>query len=251
MTVAYDGTAYSGFQVQADQPTIQGELENALARLTGQMVRVHGAGRTDAGVHAHGQVISFRAGWRHPLQDLERGMNALLPGDIAVRETAQASEQFHARYSAITREYLYNVYTAPIREPLLDRYAHHLSNPVDWEAIELAADKLVREADYAAFGQAAAGESTTRAVYRAEWRQRPQWRPACQASDMREFHIVANGFLRGMVRRIVGTLIAVGQGALDPQGFEALLLARDIGRANPLAPACGLALWRVNYEPME
>jgi tRNA pseudouridine38-40 synthase len=247
LTVAYDGVAYSGFQIQADCPTIQGELEKALAALTGQFVRVHGAGRTDAGVHAQGQVISFQAEWRHPLEDLQRGMNALLPRDIAVRDAEWAPEGFHARYSAVSREYLYNLYIAPIREPLMDRYAHRLASAPAWEAMEQAAAMLVREGDFAAFGQATAGQSTTRTVWQAGWRARSLPWALEQPVEMREFAIVANGFLRGMVRRIVGTLIDVGLGALDPEEFGQILQERDIRRASPPAPACGLVLWRVNY----
>ncbi len=248
MTVAYDGSAYSGFQIQVDHPTIQGELERALASLTQQPVRVHGAGRTDAGVHAQGQVISFRTDWRHPLADLERGMNALLPGDIAVRDAMWASERFHARYSAVSREYMYKLYIAPIREPLLDRYAHRLARPLAWEAMEQAAAMLVGEGDWAAFGQAPAGENTTRTVYRAGWRPGQAPWASEHPIEVREFWITANGFLRGMVRRIVGTLIDVGLGAIAPDEFGEILRQRDISRASPPAPACGLALWRVNYE---
>jgi tRNA pseudouridine38-40 synthase len=251
MTVAYDGTAYRGFQIQVGHPTIQGELEGALARLTGQPVRAHGAGRTDAGVHAQGQVISFRASWRHPTEDLERGMNALLPADIAVRETRAAPEHFHARFSAVSREYLYTCYIAPMRDPLLDRYAYRLAQPPDWGAIDRATRTLVTETDFAAFGQAPTGEGTIRKVIQADWRPRGLPWPEGQATQVREFHIAANGFLRGMVRRIVGTLIAVGQGSLDAQAFQEILAARDIGRASPPAPACGLMLWRVNYEPKD
>lgn len=247
MTVAYDGGAYSGFQIQADRPTIQGELEKALRALTGTPIRVHGAGRTDAGVHAQGQVVSFGAAWRHSLADLQRGMNALLPGDIAVREAAEAPERFHARFSATSREYLYKLYIASVREPLLDRYAHRLATRPDWAAMEQATALLVREDDFAAFGQAPNGENTIRAIHRAQWgvRQAP-W--GCSSLEMAEFRIVANAFLRGMVRRIVGTLIDVGSGALTPNQFGEILQEREIRRASPPAPACGLTLWRVNYQ---
>jgi tRNA pseudouridine38-40 synthase len=247
MTVAYDGTVYSGFQIQVDRPTIQGELEEALARLTTQFVRVHGAGRTDAGVHAQGQVISFRAEWRHSIEDLQRGMNALLPADIAVRESAEVPERFHARFSASSREYRYRLYIASVREPLLDRYAHCLAQPVRWAAMEQASASLVGQADFAAFGQAPAGESTIRTVYQADWRRRSLPWGCGQTIEVGEFRIIANGFLRGMVRRIVGTLIDVGSGALDPGDFQDILVARDIGRASPPAAACGLSLWHVEY----
>ena len=247
MTVAYDGTAYSGFQIQVDRPTIQGALEEALARLTTTPVRVHGAGRTDAGVHAQGQVITFQAEWRHSIEDLQRGMNALLPKDIAVRKSAVATERFHARFSATSREYRYKLYIAPVREPLLDRHALHLAQPVGWAAMEQASALLVREADFAAFGQAPTGEGTIRTVYKASWRQRSLPWGCGQTIEMGEFRIVANGFLRGMVRRIVGTLLDVGAGVCAPAAFADILEARDIRRASPPAAACGLSLWHVEY----
>ena len=246
-TVAYDGTAYSGFQIQAREPTIQGELERALQAVTQERVRVVGAGRTDAGVHARGQVISFETGWRHGEEALQRAMNALLPTDIVVRGLMPVGERFHARYSACRRTYRYWVYHADAEQPLLQRYAHRLGRRPDIEAMQRAAVHLLGGHDFAAFGQAAGGGHTVRTVYRADWRQReaPPWVNA--DVSLWEFEVAANAFLRGMVRRVVGTLLLVGSGALSSQAFSEVLASSDPARSGPPAPACGLVLWHVEY----
>lgn len=246
-TVAYDGTAYGGFQIQAGGATIQGELERALCSATQETVRVAGAGRTDAGVHAQGQVISFETGWRHGALALQRAMNALLLPDIVVRELAPADERFHARYSARQRTYRYFVYHAAAAQPLVRRYACGLERRLDVEAMQRAAACLVGTHDFAAFGQAPGGGNTVRAVQRANWRSReaPAWANA--DVELWEFEIAANAFLRGMVRRVVGTLLLVGGSGLTPQAFSEVLASRDPARSGPPAPACGLVLWHVEY----
>jgi len=246
-TVSYDGSAYRGFQIQADGPTVQGELERALRRLTQAPVRVSGAGRTDAGVHAWGQVISFVTGWRHGAEALERGMNALLPEDIAVRELTPVEERFHARFSARRRTYRYWVYHAQVGLPLLRRYACAAPQRLDVAAMEQAAQYLVGSHDMAAFGRAPSGMNTVRTVERAAWRPRmaPPWTGA--AADLWEFEIAANAFLRGMVRRVVGTLLRVGSGELTVDGFREVIASRDPAKSGVPAPACGLCLWCVEY----
>jgi tRNA pseudouridine38-40 synthase len=240
-TVEYDGTDYYGFQLQPNRATIQGELERALERVTQQVVRVNGAGRTDAGVHARGQVISFQVSWRHPLGDLHRALNAVLPADVAVRDLALADERFHARFSARRRTYVYTVYNNTVRSPLLARFAHHVPSPLHVEAMTEAATALLGCQDMAAFGQPPTGAQTVRCVYRAGWR------PGSQAGLI-EFEIQANAFLRGMVRRIVGSLLQVGSGMLTRDGFVDLLASRDLARCGVRAPACGLCLERVSYQ---
>lgn len=250
-TVQYDGTDYSGFQIQPDKRTIQGELERALQRVTQQFVRVAGAGRTDAGVHALGQVISFRANWSHGDQDLQRAMNAVLPGDISLGNVAVADDRFHARFSALSRAYVYTIYNGPVRAPLLSRFTHHVERPLDLNAMAEAASELEGEHDFAAFGHPPVGDSTVRIVYRVGWRAGvPVW-GNCFASDCRKllrFEIEANAFLRRMVRRIVGTLLLVGGGSLSPAAFSEILESREIRRAGPPVPGSGLCLWRVGYD---
>ncbi len=247
--VAYDGTDYSGFQIQVGRPTIQGELERALQRLTQAFVRIHGAGRTDAGVHAQAQVISFRAGWGHGPEALQRAMNAVLPRDIAVRGVTPVEEDFHARFSASSRVYLYSVYDGQVRSPLWQRFAHHVAWPLDLAAMNAAAALLIGRHDFAAFGQSPYGENTVRTVHRAGWWIAPPGQdPNLEHGSLWRFEIEADAFLRGMVRRIVGTLLAVGRGEITPREFADILASRDIGQARVSVPACGLCLWCVRYE---
>jgi len=245
-TVAYDGTAYYGFQLQPDRPTVQGELTEAIARVSQQRVQVVGAGRTDAGVHAVGQVISFRCWWRHAPADLERAMNAVLPKDISLRELRQAEQDFHARYSARSRTYVYSIYAGPWRQPLLARYAAHVPGPLDLAAMRMAARHAIGRQDLAAFGQSPSGRGTVREVTEASWEALEDglWP---DATGLR-FRVSANGFLRGMVRRLVGSLLDVGRGRCSVSQFAEILASRDIARAAPPAPACGLCLLAVDYD---
>ncbi|HUT17551.1 MAG TPA: tRNA pseudouridine(38-40) synthase TruA [Anaerolineae bacterium] len=252
-TVAYDGTGYSGFQIQADRPTIQGAIEKALLRITQQQVRVKGAGRTDAGVHARGQVISFACVWAHGPAVLQRALNAVLPADIVVADLVEVQAHFHARFSAFRRLYVYTVFESPWRAPLLERYAYRVRGPVQLQAMAEAANVLVGEHDFAAFGQPTVGQSTVRRVWVACWSSRPLlpkggWLE--EPGPVYQFHIEANGFLRGMVRRVVGTLLEVGSGARTAHAFGEVLASGDIAAAGPPAPPCGLCLWRVSYAPV-
>jgi tRNA pseudouridine38-40 synthase len=224
--------------VQARGPTIQGELELALAQATQRKVRVIASGRTDAGVHALGQVIAFAVPWRHPLEELQRALNALLPEDIVVRELSLAEANWHPRFSARSREYLYRVLNQPLRSPLLARYTCHVNVPLAVEAMGEASQRLIGVHDFAAFGHAPQGDNTVREVYRATW----------QAQDAElHFEIEANAFLTGMVRSLVGTLLLVGSGRLGVEDFVEILRSRDRSRAGSPAPPQGLYLVRVNY----
>ena len=238
--VEYDGTRYHGFQLQAREPTVQGALEKALAAIVQEEVRVTGAGRTDAGVHAKGQVIHFDlVGWKHSVKDLHRALNALLPQDIVVISLAPASPDFHARFSALSREYRYTVLNQSLRSPLRGRFAYHFPRPLNVRAMNEAARFLIGERDFASFGQPTGRGGTVRRVYEARWtREEP----------FVHFDIVANAFLRGMVRSLVGTMLRVGTGELSPADFQDILQARDRRRAGPSAPPQGLCLMRVNYE---
>ncbi|HET92416.1 MAG TPA: tRNA pseudouridine(38-40) synthase TruA [Chloroflexi bacterium] len=236
--VAYDGTDYSGFQRQANAPTIQEALETALEQITQESITVLAAGRTDAGVHAVGQVIAFDTAWRHSVGDLQRAMNAVLPADISVRGVAEGAPNLHPRYDALGRRYRYTVYHAPVRCPLARRYSLHLVAPLDVEAMQRAAQKLVGEQDFAAFGQPTAGRVTVRRLLMAEWRDKSPWLT---------FDVEANAFLYRMVRSIVGTLLLVGQGKMGVDEFEAVLASRDRSQAGPTAPPQGLCLMEVTY----
>lgn len=239
----YDGTSYYGFQVQARRPTIQGTLEEVLARLTGEGIRIRYAGRTDAGVHAVGQVIAFHTRWRHSVADLERAWNALLPMDIAVRHVLPVADQrFHPRYSARSRVYRYTVWTAPWRSPLHSRHSHHEPRPLDVDRMNQAAGLLVGEHDFAAFGRPTQGECTVRSVAVAEW-----WRPEGSTQPVLLFTVEANAFLRRMVRSMVGILLEVGKGFRTVEDVAEVLAARDRRLAAPPAPPGGLCLIEVKY----
>jgi len=215
---------------------VQGEIERALAALCAQEVRIALAGRTDAGVHATGQVISFRAATELGATDMRRGVNALLPADIAVKELSQAGEDFHARFSATGRTYEYRIRNAPQREPLERHREHWMPQALDAEALRLAAGRLPGRRDLSAF---ASGPGGVRTIRRAEWSR--------EAALLR-FEIEADGFLRGMVRAIVGTLLWVGRGKITPDALEGIVASGDRSRAGPSAPAAGLCLVAVAYE---
>ncbi len=237
--IAYDGTDYHGFQRQSPdrEPSIQGMLEGALSKI-GQTGEVLGAGRTDAGVHANGQVIAFDVNWRHGEDDLQRALNATLPQDIAVLELEQAADTFHPRYDAVSRAYRYRINNMRVRDPLQARYALHVPQELDVEAMRRALAYTIGTHDFAAFGQPTVGESTTRSMIRAD---------AISAGATIAIELQANGFLYRMVRRIVGTLIPIGRGEQTPADFFEILQSVDPKRAGPAVAPNGLYLTQVNY----
>ena len=245
-TVEYDGTDYAGWQIQIGQPTVQGTLETALAQVCRETSRVIGAGRTDAGVHASGQVIRFQCVWRRPLADLERALNAVLPASVAVREVALAEPGFHPRFSARCRLYRYTVWAAAVRSPQRARFAHYVKQRLDLDAMNEAAATLVGWHDFATFGvdpeERAGRGNSRREVLQADWRTTPD-----DDGVWYRFDIEANAFLRTMVRTIVATLLAVGRGQRRSSEVLNLLLAADRRLAPPPAPACGLCLVHVRY----
>lgn len=218
---------------------MQGELERALAQVANGPVKVIGAGRTDAGVHATGQVISFRTASALDGAALGRGVNALLPEDIAVSALEEAGERFHPRFSATGRTYEYRVRCAPQRHPLERRVEHWLALPLDVDAMRAAASELVGRRDFGAF---AIGEGGVREVRRAAW---------TQEGSLLVFTITADAFLRGMVRAIVGTLLMVGLHKLAAEDLGRIMASRDRGQAGQSAPAKGLCLVSVEYGSRE
>ncbi len=236
--VEYDGSELLGFQIQTQGRTVQGEIENVLLRLTQTPVRVTGAGRTDAGVHASGQVIAFRVPWKHSLADLHRAVNALLPEDISFRSLDIAPAGFHPRFSALKRCYRYQIGQWPGHSPLRSRYAWELGPDLDIEAMQRAADRLIGSHDFATFGQPPQGEITIREIFSANWRPAPPYL---------YFDLCANAFLRRMVRTITATLVQVGRRQRPPEDITALIAARDRSLAPPPAPAKGLILTQVFY----
>ncbi len=240
--VQYDGTAYYGFQRQRQgMPSIQAELEQALSRITGQPARIIGAGRTDTGVHALGQVVGFTIEWpsRHGAEALLRALNANLPPDIAVTELVETHAGFHPRYDARRRTYEYHVRNVPIRQPLTRHRAWQIASPLDLALMNEAAALLIGAHDFATFGRPTVGDSTVREVYEA------QWRPE---GDLLVFRICANAFLQRMVRSVVGSLKEVGCGKWSVDDFAAAMASRQRKRSATSAPAHGLYLVSVEYN---
>ncbi len=233
-TVEYDGTDFSGFQLQSEARTVQGELETALAQLgNGERLRVDGAGRTDAGVHATGQVIAFTWSGRLSGSQLLRSLNGILPRDVAVRDLRRVPMGFHPRFAARYREYRYTVWIGP-RRPLIERTALAVRIPLDTAAMARAGSVFVGRHDFTAFGGAVG--QPVRTVHSVRVRRTG----ALVTIDVR-----ADAFLRGMVRRMVAVLLEVGKGRMDEAGIAAALAGRRPALAGAAAPARGLCLRHV------
>ncbi len=239
LTLEYDGTGYGGWQIQANADTVQGRVEAALREVLREEIRIHGAGRTDAGVHALGQVAHFETASALPAENILKGANTHLPPDIAVLEAEEADPDFHARYSARAKIYRYRILLREVRSPLERFRALRVSPPLDPEMMRAAAKLLTGRHDFAAF--AAAGSSvkeTVRNLTRLEIKEE---------GDGLTLEFRADGFLYRMVRNLVGTLLEVGKGNLSVKEVEAILRSRDRTRAAPTAPAYGLYLVKVVY----
>jgi tRNA pseudouridine38-40 synthase len=244
-TVAYDGTDFHGFQRQKNARSVQGVIEEALQLTCGEATGVVGAGRTDSGVHATGQVIAFKANWSHSLPELQSAMNARLPYDVSVLDLVECEDTFHPRYSARSRSYEYTVAIRPTRQPLLRLYTWQMERRLDVDAMNAAANVLIGEHDFAAFGTAPHGDVTVRHVLQAAWA--PMDRICYMTGMMLRFTIEANAFLFRMVRRIVMALVRVGCGQLSVDNLRDILASKDSQRVKGMAPACGLNLAKVTY----
>ena len=255
LTLAYDGTDYAGWQRQDGAATIQAAVEAALRPIEGRPVTVHGAGRTDAGVHALGQVASVRLA--HPLAPpaLLRALNARLPPDVRALHAEQVADRFHARFDARGKVYRYRLAAGPVANPLDRRYVWHLPQPVDRAAMQAAGALLRGRHDFAAF-QTAAGErrpgSTVRTIVdlRVVTEPGPAWSAAAgdRGGGIIGVEVEGDGFLRHMVRSIVGTLVEVGRARRPVADVAAVLASGRRARAGPTAPARGLFLVRVDYS---
>lgn len=241
--LAYDGTAYSGYQRQPHVPTVQGTLEEALAIVLKTPTPTVCAGRTDTGVHATGQVIAFDAAWNHDDATLLRAVNAQLPDDIALQTMTQ-HEGFHPRYDALSRTYCYDVAVLHVRQPLLAQRAWQLHSTLDGELLKAAAQVVIGEHDFAAFGNPPQGTNTVRTVYRSTW----HWRPLSEGGIW-QYSVEGTAFLHHMVRRLVGVQVAVGCGWLTVADFERLLASRNLANNKHMAPPQGLTLVDVRYPP--
>ena len=241
LIMEYDGTHYYGFQLQANLPTIQGEIETALWKLTGERSRVMAASRTDSGVHAKGQVASFRTKSSLPSPTFVKGLNYYLPNDIAVKDAFKVSDSFNVRRQAISREYNYYILNSPTRLPIRRGFAYLVTRPLDIGAMNEACEVLIGEHDFASFVTSLEGsnvKSMVRRIYRARVEK---------DGDLVIFNIVASSFLPHQVRNTVGTLIKVGLGKMTIDEFRSILEVRRPGLAGPTVPAHGLCLMEVNY----
>lgn len=238
--IAYDGTDFLGFQRQAgDSRTVQGVLEAGLRQIGWQGTSILAAGRTDTGVHARGQVISFGLDWDHGSDQLTAALNANLPQDVAVMDTEAVGDDFHPRFSAQSRRYRYSVFVARWRDPLRERYAWRLKELPDFLSMQPAVTGLIGRKDFAAFGSAVSPEgNTVREVFRADW---------SEEDGGFVFEIEADAFLYHMVRRITAAMVDVGKGRLPIDGFVEMIEDPEKGGHGSLAPACGLCLEEVIY----
>lgn len=240
LVVEYDGTTLCGWQRQTNGPTVQQHLEEALARLLVHEVTVVGASRTDAGVHARGQVASFRTERAIPLHGIRRGLNSLLPPEIAVRVADEVADDFHARFSATGKHYRYTILARPDRSPRWRERAWHVPEPLDLARMQAAAEPLLGEHDFAAFRAAGCTARTTR--------RRIDDVTVEADGELVTVDVRGNAFLRNMVRIVVGTLVEVGIGRREVAQVAEILASGDRTRAGITAPAHGLELMEVRYD---
>ena len=251
LAVAYDGTAYAGWQMQPNGTTIQSVMEQALERILQESVRLRAAGRTDAGVHAREQVVDFCDSGKRDLETVVRGGNALLPDDIRILSAREAPEEFDARGHAEEKEYRYFLLLSRTASPFLSRYAWHIESPVDLGAVREALSRLVGEHDFTSFrGQRCAAKTPIRTIFRAGvtcYDASALPLPGPCVPGLCSIDIVGSGFLRHMVRNIVGTVIDAGKGIYPPGHITHILEKRRRSEAGITAPARGLFLWKVKY----
>jgi tRNA pseudouridine38-40 synthase len=246
LTIQYDGTDFHGWQMQGEQRTVQGELTRALSLIDGNPVVVHGSGRTDAGVHAEGQVANVQLQKQITVAKLRAAINGNVGKDVRVLEVQTVDDEFHARYSALEKTYIYRLVNGPVMSPFWLRYAHHDARAFDVERMSRCAELFMGTHDWTAFSSAQSDSETrkrtiTRLTVTSSWDDRG----CCSLIEM---SVSADGFLRYMVRSIAGTLMAVGRGEMGKETVARLIDEGDRSLAAATAPACGLSLVSVRYE---
>lgn len=237
LNIEYDGTDFAGWQIQPGQRTVQGLLEEKLRGMLEEKISVLCSGRTDAGVHAAGQVANFKTSRDIPLKAFEEGLNSLLPRDVAIIKAEEAAEDFHARFDAKSRRYRYQIVFR--RSPLRERYAWRMTYKADPAVLQTLAGQMLGQHDFTSFASAQAEVNNFIChVEKAEW---------AFANDMWTFEIKANRFLHNMVRILIGTMIDMSRGQMDHNDFGKIMTAKDRTLAGKTAPACGLCLMEVLY----
>src|SRR5258705_12622446 len=247
LIIAYDGTDFHGWQMQSNKPTIQGEIVNVLRRITQENLQLHGAGRTDAGVHALGQVGSFRTQSALSAGEFQRALNALLPPAIRIAAAEEVGPDFNARWSARGKIYRYRLYRGKVVPPMLWRYVLHYPFPLDEEKMRDAAARFVGSHDFASFAASTGSEeddkerSTVREIYSTELVRSPD-------NEELVFTVRGRSFLRYMVRKMVGTLLDVGRGRLSPEDIDRLFELRDRSKSGPTVPPHCIFMVEVQHE---
>jgi tRNA pseudouridine38-40 synthase len=245
LQIQYDGTDFHGWQVQENDRTIQGELQRVIGMLEGADVTVHGSGRTDAGVHAEGQVANVKLSRDFTPEKLRAAINGNLWRDIRVMNVEAADDDFHARFSAVGKTYIYRVVNAPVMSPFWRRVASFESKPLDLSAMTLSSRLFLGEHDWTAFCSAQAdGDSRVRNI--TDFTVQSMW-DARAGANLIEFRISANGFLRYMVRSIIGTILDLGRGDMDSDTIQTAIVGGDRTLAGKTAPPHGLTLFKVDY----
>jgi len=247
LTIAYDGTDFHGWQIQANKPTVQGQIVSVLRRLTQENTQLQGAGRTDAGVHALGQVASFRTQSGLSALEFQRALNALLPQTIRIVDAEETGPDFSARWSAKSKIYRYRIYRGRVVPPTLWRYVLHYPFPLDEEAMGEAASLFVGVHDFTSFAASTGSEdddkqrNMQREILATELRR-------TEGGEELWFTVHGRSFLRYMVRKMVGTLLEVGRGKLKPQDIERLYEMKDRSKSGPTVPPQGLCMVKVEHD---
>jgi len=240
LIIEYDGTNYQGWQVQPEGPTIQGMLEEKLSRLTGERVHLIGSGRTDSGAHALGQVAHFKTQSRMDICTIQRALNSLLPPDIVIQKIEEVDEGFHARKHSKSKVYEYRILNRNLRSAFHRGYVWYIPQKLNLTKMKKATQNLIGEHDFSSFRSVGTPTRTAvRRVIRAEWKR--------GRDGIIRFEIEANGFLKQMVRAIVGTFVEVGKGRMKASDFRKIMNSRDRKNAGPTAPAQGLFLKEIKY----
>jgi len=260
LTLAYDGTDFSGWQIQPGQQTIQGALADVLEKLTQSRVTIYGAGRTDAGVHAEGQTANFKTESSMTPVEFQRSLNSLLPLSIRVVASEAVDPEFHARWNAAAKTYRYRIFRGRVVPPFLWRYVHQEYGPLDFDAMAEAARRFEGEHDFTTFAASTGSDEedqdrlTVRAIFRSEFLRCGSKNVFhSDESSAEEWTYIVRGrsFLRYMVRKMVGTLVEVGRGRLSPDDIPALISLRDRSKCGPTMPTQGLCMLAVEYENHE